>query len=107
VDSPLTKMARFALTTQPIIHLIILWLKPVWARISVRKSQSMQSKSFLRSNLRMRAFEFFNLILCIHSWAVPVVSRIWQPFKNPSCYFERKQERKGLIPVAIILEMSL
>jgi hypothetical protein len=29
VDSPLTKMARFALTTQPIIHLIILWLKPV------------------------------------------------------------------------------
>jgi len=66
-DSPLTKMEMLSLTTQPMIHLIIDWLNPVWARINLRKSQSMQLKSFLRSNSRISGLEFFDLILWRHS----------------------------------------
>jgi hypothetical protein len=79
-----TNTTNFSLVTQLIIQFKVVWLNPVWIKISLRKSQSMQSKVFLRSSLRMRAREFLWLMMCKHSCAVPIASRIFRPFKKPN-----------------------
>jgi hypothetical protein len=61
--SQLTRMEILALVMQLIIHFIVCGLNPVCVRINLMKSHSMQTKAFLRSNLRMRALDFFDFIL--------------------------------------------
>jgi len=100
--SPFTKTTKVALVTQLIIQFKVVWLNLVWIKISLRKSQSMQSKDFLRYSLRMRAQEFLWLMMCKHSCAMPIASRICRPFKKPSCSPDSERERMGLILLAMI-----
>lgn len=105
--SPFTKTEKFAVVTPHMIHLMESRLKPDLMRISLRKSQSKQSNAFFRSSLRMRAFDFFVLMLCRHSWVVPMVSKICLPFKKPRCSPQRARKRMGLIRLAIVLVINL
>jgi len=95
--SPFIKMANFSLTTQLIIHLINWLLKPIWTKINLSKYYSMQSKAFLSSTFKTSALDVLDLILWRHSWAVPIVSRIFRPFRKPRWFMEMYRERRGFI----------
>jgi len=105
--SPFTKTKIFAVVTPHMIHLMEVRLKPDWVRINLRKSQSMQLKSFFRSSFSIRAFDFFSLMLCRNSCDVPMASKICLPFKNLSCSLESVLERMGLIRLAMIFVIRL
>jgi hypothetical protein len=106
-DSPLIRTSKEELTTQLIIQFIECKLKPVWTSIKHKKSQLTQSYAFLRSNLRIKIFCFLALILCKHSYAVPMMSKICLPFKNPNCSLDNSLKNMDFILFAITLEINV
>jgi len=105
--SPLTRTEKVALETHPMIQFMEVGLKPNCTRIKRRKSQSMQSKAFFRSNLRISAFDFFALILWRHSWAMPIASMIYLHLRKPNCSLDRYREMTGFRRLAMIFVISL
>jgi len=92
---PFTKTTKEVVLTQLIIQFLIKRLSPILNSIIRRKSQFTQAYTFSRSNFKIRAFIFFVLMLCKNSWLVPTKSKIFLPFRNPSCSTDKVFERNG------------
>jgi hypothetical protein len=105
--SPLIKTARVAVVMQPIIQFVVAAPNPYWRRMRCRKSQLIQSKACLRSSFRRMAGMFFVFMLCKHSCAVPIASRICLPLRKPSCSSASARERRRRILLAMIFVIIL
>jgi len=86
VASPLIRTTNVDEVTQDIIQFVIWSPNPTLWKIILRRSQSMLSKAFLKSNFRIRAFSLF-FLCCVVSrglyWLHPEYVFLWG---NPSVH---------------------
>jgi hypothetical protein len=107
-DAPsFIKVAKEFVLTQIIIQFVSMRPKPVQRRIIWRKYQLTQSYSFWRSNFRIRALNFFALMLWRHSYVVPTASRIYLPFKNYNFSPDKDRDMINFIMLAKIFAIIL
>ena len=104
---PLTSTEKFAKETHPIIQLTVFNDSPTYNRIRRKKVQLTLSKSFMRSNLRTIASNFFIFIVWTISCEMPTGSRICLFFRKPNCSIVITLAKKGFNLLEITFEISL